>query len=122
MKWLKSKILAFVNFVDKIMMTNLRTRKTFAIFGVCVAMIHFWSNDLFSAVNYAPYAKIAVSHASFAAGLELYMTGLGFMVVYAIIGAFAAILGSELFIMFCDAIKWQPRIYKALIKKCESPE
>jgi len=120
MRHIKSGILKLLVAIDNAMRTNVNTRKFFAIFGTCIAMIHFWSNDLFSAVNYAPYAKIAVSNASFSAGLELYMTGLGFMFVYAIIGAFAAILGSEMFIMFCDFIKWKPKIYRALIKKCES--
>ena len=125
MTWLKSKTKSMLNLIDGLMHTNIKTRKAFAIFGTCIAMIHFWSNDLFSAVNYAPYEKIAVSNASFGAGFELYMTGLGFMVVYAIIGAFAAILGSELFIMLCDVINWKPRIYNTLIRdnrKCIEEE
>ena len=118
MSQIKSAAAKSLEYLDRKMKTSRRTRKFFAILGVCIALTHFWANDLFSAINYMPYEKIATSNASMSEGLELYATGIGFMIIYAFIGAVASILGSELFIMFCDYTGWKPKMYGALIKKC----
>lgn len=122
MIWLKSNYDNFTKLMDNKLRTKAKARKFFGIMGTTLALLHFWSLDLFSAVNFASYDTIAQSSASIFGGLKLYFWGMLLMSAYAVIGAFASILGTELFIMFCEAIKWKPKMYKLLTKDCEPCE